>query len=74
MNSRPKIYEPNGSCVARSYRALKRKIHNRKITGSKFYTFIGEQQIKQEFEITTVKRGTSQKRDCYRIKFIEHKF
>jgi len=70
MNSRPKIYSPNGECVARSYRALKRKIHNHKISGFKFYTFVGVRQVRKDFELVTVKRGTVGKRDCYRINFL----
>jgi len=70
MNSQFKIYSLNGECVARSFRALKRKIHNRKINGTKFYTFIGAAEVRKDFELVTVKRGVSQKRDCYRVKFV----
>lgn len=62
-----KIYSVNNSeCVARTIRALKRKIHNKKVANGKFFFLQGKSRI--EFTLEIVQKGFKKKRDCYRVK------
>lgn len=72
MNSKPKIYDLTGSCVARSFRALKRKLKKKSVTGTKFYVLVGKEQSRENFDIVSVKRGSRENRDCLRVKFASH--